>query len=116
MSRFPESFTAMKEVAPGASLTDGKQTTRPFLTNSETGSALEKQDGNPSKTKGRIAPAFFCGLPGKLNRAGSIYWSPFFDWHQFTQQLSYFKPDTPLSQLAPWATLIIKSNNIPAVM
>jgi hypothetical protein len=59
MSRFPESFTVMKEAAPGASLTDGKQTTRPFLTDSETGSDSEKQDGSPSKRKGRIASAFF---------------------------------------------------------
>jgi hypothetical protein len=72
----------MKEVAPGAFLMDGKLATQQCsLTNSETGRALEKQDGNPSKPKGRIAPAFFCGLSGKLNRAGSIYWSPFFDWH-----------------------------------
>ena len=63
MSRFPESFTAMKEVAPGASLTDGKQTTRPFLTDSETGSASEKQGGSPPKRKGRIAPAFCAGSP-----------------------------------------------------
>lgn len=35
--------------APGASLTDGKQTTHLLLTDSETGNALEKQDGNPSE-------------------------------------------------------------------
>jgi hypothetical protein len=58
MSRFLESFTAMKEVAPGASLTDGKQITQLLLTDNEPGNALEKQDGNPSKRKGRIAPAF----------------------------------------------------------
>jgi hypothetical protein len=50
----------MKEVALGASLTDGKLTTQPCLpTDSETGSVSERQDGNPSKEKGRIAPAFF---------------------------------------------------------
>jgi len=36
----------MKEGAPGVSLTDGKPITRQFSIRSETGSALEKQDGN----------------------------------------------------------------------
>lgn len=48
----------MKEVAPGAFLMDGKQKTQLLLTDNEPGNALEKQDGNPSKRKGRIAPAF----------------------------------------------------------
>ena len=50
----------MKEVAPGASLTDGKRTTRLFLTDSETGNASEKQGGSPSKKEaGLIRPFSF---------------------------------------------------------
>ena len=59
MSRSPESCMVVKEDAPGASLTDGRQATQQcLLTDSETGNALEKQDGNPSEMKGRIPPAF----------------------------------------------------------
>jgi len=39
----------MKEDTPGASLTDGKQTTQLLLTDNEPGNALEKQGGKPSK-------------------------------------------------------------------
>ena len=46
MFKYPESFTEMKEVAPGASLTDGKQRTRPYLTDSETGNALGRRVGS----------------------------------------------------------------------
>ena len=49
MSKFPESCMAMKEDVPGASLTDGRQTTQLLLTGNEPGNALEKEDGNPSK-------------------------------------------------------------------
>jgi hypothetical protein len=60
MSRFPESFMAMKEDAPGVSLTDGRQATRPLLTDSVTGKPLEKQDGNPIlKRKAGILRPFF---------------------------------------------------------
>jgi hypothetical protein len=49
----------MKEVAPDASLTDGKLATQQCSsTDSEAGSASEKQDGSLSKTKGRGNPAF----------------------------------------------------------
>lgn len=57
MSKYPESFTEMKEVAPGASLTDGKRTTRLFLTDSEIGNASEKQGGSSSKKEaGSLRP------------------------------------------------------------
>jgi hypothetical protein len=59
----------MKEDAPRASLMGMKQATLPgMLTHSETGNALEKQDGNPSEErKGRIAPAFSLELPAVIN-------------------------------------------------
>jgi hypothetical protein len=58
MSKYPESFTVMKEVAPGAFLMDGKQTTQLLLTGSEPGNALEKKDGNPSKRKAGLLRPF----------------------------------------------------------
>jgi len=46
MSNFPGLYMATKEVAPGASLTDGRQTTQLWLRGNEPGNALEKRDGN----------------------------------------------------------------------
>lgn len=52
-SRSPDLSMAMKEDAPDASLTDGRQVTQPcLLTDNETGSALEEIDGNPFEMKG----------------------------------------------------------------
>jgi hypothetical protein len=52
MSKYPESPTEMKEVAPGAFLMDGKLATQQCsLTDNETGSVSEKQDGSPSKER-----------------------------------------------------------------
>jgi hypothetical protein len=50
---------AMKEDAPGASLTDGKQITQLLSTDNEPGSALEKQDGKPSKRRAGLLRSFF---------------------------------------------------------
>ena len=58
MSRSPESLTAMTEVARGASLTDGRQTTQRWLTGNEPGNALEKRDGNLKGEAGLIRPFF----------------------------------------------------------
>jgi hypothetical protein len=65
---------AMKEGAHGASLTDGRQITQLLPTDNAPGNASEKQDGKPSKEERPDRSGLFCGLPGKLNRAGSIYW------------------------------------------
>ena len=62
MFRFPESCMEMKGDAPGVSLTDGRQTTQRSLTDSETGNALEKQDGNTSKKKKVGMPLTFFSL------------------------------------------------------
>jgi hypothetical protein len=62
MSGFPELCMAFKEGVRFASLTDGRQTTQLLLTDNEPGNALEKQDGNHLRRKGRIAPAFLFSL------------------------------------------------------
>ena len=51
MSKSPESCMEMKGDAHGVSLTDGKLLIQHLSTDSETGNALEKQDGNPFKKK-----------------------------------------------------------------
>ena len=50
----------MKEDAPGASLTDWRQTTQPYSpTDNETGNALEKSDGSHLNRKaGTVRPIF----------------------------------------------------------
>ena len=55
MFKYPESFTEMTEVAPGASLMDVKRTTRLFLTGSEAGSFSKKEMEVHLKRKARIA-------------------------------------------------------------
>ena len=47
MSKSQESFTAMTEVAPGASLMDLKRTTQRSSTGSAAGNASEEQSGSP---------------------------------------------------------------------
>lgn len=49
-----------KEDVPGVSLMDGRQTTQPCSPiDSETGSALEKQDGSHIKKKAGLLQPFF---------------------------------------------------------
>jgi hypothetical protein len=78
MSGYQESFMVMKEVAPGASLMDGKQITQPCLsTGSETGNASEKPNGSPCRRKAGLLPAFFLILNSIVNYQMLVSVEPF---------------------------------------
>lgn len=73
MSKYPESSTEMKEVAPGAFLTDGKLATQQYsLTDNETGSASEKKMEADLKERPDRSGLHYC-KPLNLNTTSARY-------------------------------------------